>query len=86
MVATEERLGHELPGIVGTYSHTSPSMIKQIIDGLQSLWEASLVERAKIGDGRSPVPLLDELLEPARKILSQDRPQLVPQKVSPIFG
>ncbi|MFB4265398.1 tyrosine-type recombinase/integrase [Nonomuraea sp. GTA35] len=81
LVASEERLGHELPGIVGTYSHTSPAMIKQITEGLQRLWEESLLERAKIGDGRSPVPLLDELLEPARKILSQDRPPLVPKTV-----
>ncbi|MGW5684921.1 hypothetical protein [Nonomuraea sp. NPDC003754] len=78
LVASEERLGHELPGIVGTYTHTSPAMIKQITDGLQKLWEESLVERAKIADGRSPVPLLDELLEPARKIVSQDRPHSSP--------
>lgn len=86
LVATEERLGHELPGIVGTYSHTSPAMLKQITDGLQKLWEGSLVERARIGDGHSPVPLLDELLEPARKIVSEDRPRFVPKPVSAIFG
>lgn len=84
VVASEERLGHELPGIIGTYSHTSPAMIKQITDGLQRLWEEALIERAKIADGRSPVPLLDELLEPARKIVTEDRPRFVPQKVSSI--
>jgi integrase len=86
LVATEERLGHELPGIVGTYSHTSPAMLKQITEGLQQLWDESLIARARIGDGRSPVPLLDELLEPARRALSEVRPPLVPQKVSAIFG
>ncbi|MGI5274661.1 tyrosine-type recombinase/integrase [Nonomuraea sp. CA-218870] len=83
-VASEERLGHRLPGIVGQYSHTSPAMVAQTTEGLQRLWEASLVERAKIGGGRSPVPLLDELLAPARKILSEDRPRLVPATVSAI--
>jgi len=85
-VASEERLGHKLPGIVGQYSHTSPEMIKMITTGLQERWEASLLERAKIGDGRSPVPLLDGLLGPARKILSQDRPHFVPKPVSAITG
>lgn len=62
-VASEERLGHELPGIIGTYSHTSPEMIRRITDSLQARWEAALRERAALGS-RSPVPLLDELLAP----------------------
>ncbi|SEM49845.1 site-specific integrase [Nonomuraea pusilla] len=65
-VASEERLGHELPGIIGTYSHTSPEMVRRITTSLQERWEASLRERAAIGGGRSPVPLLDDLLEPFR--------------------
>lgn len=85
-VASEERLGHELPGIIGQYSHTSPEMIRMITTGLQGLWEASLIERAKIGDGRSPVPLLDELLEPARRALSEERPHFVPKPVSALHG
>lgn len=83
-VASEERLGHKLPGIVGQYSHTSPAMVAQITEGLQRLWEESLLARAKIGGGHSPVPILDELLAPARKILSEDRPRLVPATVSAI--
>lgn len=86
LVATEERLGHEVPGIVGTYSHTSAAMLAQITEGLQRLHEGALLDRAKIGDGRSPVPLLDELLEPARKIVSKDRPRFVPKPVSAITG
>lgn len=66
-VASEERLGHELPGIAGTYSHTSPEMTKRIAEALQKRWERSLRERAVLEGGRSPVPLLDELLEPFRK-------------------
>lgn len=68
-VATEERLGHELPGIIGTYAHTSPEMIRRITNSLQARWEMSLRERAAMHGGRSPVPLLDELLEPHRKIV-----------------
>lgn len=86
LVATEERLGHEVPGIVGTYSHTSAAMLAQIGEGLQRLHEGALLERARIAGGRSPVPLLDELLEPARKIVSKDRPHLVPKPVSAISG
>ncbi|MER7361823.1 site-specific integrase [Nonomuraea wenchangensis] len=72
-VASEERLGHELPGIVGTYSHTSPEMVRRITEGLQERWEESLRERAKIAGGRSPVLLLDDLLRPFREIIERDR-------------
>jgi hypothetical protein len=72
IVASEERLGHEVPGIVGTYSHTSPAMIAQITDGLQRLAEEAFRERAMLCGGRSPVPVLDDLLEPFRKIDKRD--------------
>lgn len=82
-VASEERLGHELPGIVGTYSHTSPAMIRQITDGLQQLAEESFAERAKIGGGGSPVRVLNELLEPFQKIAKRvDLPNLSHSPVS----
>ncbi|MEV7013486.1 hypothetical protein [Streptosporangium sp. NPDC051022] len=71
-VAIEERLGHELPGIIGTYSHTSPEMVRRILDGLQERWESSLRERAALWGGRSAVPLLDGLLEPYRERPFQD--------------
>lgn len=67
-VASEERLGHELPGIVGTYSHTSPAMLAQITDGLQRVAEESFRERARMHGGRSPVRVLDQLLTPLTKI------------------
>ncbi|MFF9200019.1 tyrosine-type recombinase/integrase [Streptomyces sp. NPDC014779] len=40
-VAVEERMGHKLKGVEGTYSHTSPEMELAIAQGLQKLWEAS---------------------------------------------
>ncbi|MEU6709898.1 hypothetical protein ABZ897_00350 [Nonomuraea sp. NPDC046802] len=72
-VASEERLGHELPGIVGTYSHTSPAMVSQITEGLQGIADRSFKERAAMFGGRSPVGVLDGLLEPFRKITTGDR-------------
>lgn len=82
-VASEERLGHELPGIVGTYSHTSPTMIRQITEGLQRLAEVSFAERAEICGGRSSVGALDDLLEPFRKIAKRvDLPNLSHSPVS----
>ncbi|MDT9688150.1 hypothetical protein Q5762_07240 [Streptomyces sp. P9(2023)] len=43
-VAVEERMGHRLKGVEGTYSHTSPEMELAIAKGLQETWEKSLVE------------------------------------------
>lgn len=40
-VAVEERMGHKLKGVEGTYSHTSPEMELGIARGLQRLWDAS---------------------------------------------
>lgn len=58
-VAIEERLGHELPGVEGTYSHTTFTMERKIAETLQTLWEESLrpdVERR----GYGPVPVVEE--------------------------
>lgn len=41
-VAVEERLGHRLQGVEGTYSHTSPAMERGIARGLQWAWETAL--------------------------------------------
>lgn len=83
IVATEERLGHELPGIIGAYSQTSPEMLRRITEALQKRWEGSLRERARMYGGRSPVPLLDELLEPFRKAAAGvDLPDLSHSPVS----
>jgi integrase len=41
-VAIEERMGHEVPGVEGTYSHTTPTMERKIAETLQTLWEQSL--------------------------------------------
>lgn len=51
-VAVEERMGHKLPGVEGTYSHTTLSMELKIAESLQSLWESSqrvVVDRREYG-------------------------------------
>jgi len=40
-VAVEERMGHKLQGVEGTYSHTSPEMELGIARALQKTWEES---------------------------------------------
>ncbi|WP_078489690.1 hypothetical protein [Streptomyces bikiniensis] len=41
-VAVEERMGHEVPGVEGTYSHTTLGMELAIADTLERLWWESL--------------------------------------------
>jgi integrase len=41
-VAVEARMGHELAGVEGVYSHVTAGMELRIAKGLQELWEASL--------------------------------------------
>jgi hypothetical protein len=60
-ILSEQRLGHEVPGMRGLYAHASERMREQLKAALQVRWEDSLCERAAISP-RSPVPLLDALL------------------------
>jgi hypothetical protein len=60
-----ERMGHEIPGMAGVYSHIMPQWRQRLRGRLQELWEASLRERARL-DGRSAVRVLDGLLAPYR--------------------
>lgn len=59
-VAVEERMGHALQGVEGTYSHTTLPMELKIAETLQSRWEQALrpvVDRREYG----PVPVPDPL-------------------------
>jgi hypothetical protein len=60
-VLQSERMGHEVPGMRGVYSHITPRMRAELRDGLQELWEASLHERAQLAE-RSAVAVLDRIL------------------------
>ncbi|MBE1612070.1 integrase [Actinopolymorpha pittospori] len=60
-VLQSERMGHEVPGMRGVYSHVSKPMRAGLVTALQALWEESLDERALIAP-RSAVGALDALL------------------------
>jgi integrase len=60
-ILSEQRLGHEVPGMRGLYAHASDRMRTQLKAALQARWEESLQERRAINPN-SPVPLLNELL------------------------
>jgi integrase len=60
-VLQSERMGHEVPGMRGVYTHITPGMRGALTAGLQELWEASLRRRAALAH-RSAVPILDRLL------------------------
>jgi hypothetical protein len=60
-ILSEQRLGHEVPGMRGLYAHVSDRMRAQLTAALQVRWEESLRDR-KAMSPRSPVKLLDELL------------------------
>jgi integrase len=64
-VLQSERMGHEVPGMRGVYSHITPGMRVELKAGLQELWEASLHKRSRLA-ARSAVAILDWLLAPAR--------------------
>ena len=54
-VAIEERMGHEVPGVEGTYSHTTITMERKIAETLQTDWEKSLRPDVR-QRGYGPVP------------------------------
>lgn len=77
-VAVEERMGHVLQGVAGTYSHTTLGMELRISEHLQVLWEESL--RPTVVRGYGPVP--EELISQR----SPKRPRKAPKRISPPPG
>ncbi|MGW5636698.1 tyrosine-type recombinase/integrase [Streptomyces sp. NPDC003832] len=71
-VAVEARMGHELQGVEGVYSHVTLAMELAIADHLQELWEASqrvVVDRRE----RGPYPPLVLTKDQVRKRRSRER-------------
>jgi hypothetical protein len=77
-VLAELRLGHEIPGIRGAYSHTSEQMRQELKDALQARWENSLKPRLALAPD-SPVPTLDKLLAPLRETGPESETNLASQ-------
>lgn len=75
-VLRDERIGHENDGgMRDLYTHISDQMREELVERLQERWEQSLAARAALEEHwhreygmprRSPVPILDRLLEPFR--------------------
>jgi hypothetical protein len=57
-VLKSERMGHEVPGMRGVYSHVSAAMRAELGMVLQGRWTASIRERAQLAP-RTIVPVLD---------------------------
>jgi integrase len=64
-ILSHERLGHELGGIGGRYSHVTSAMRQELIESLTEQWLAALDERLAMHP-RSPVQALDQLLSERR--------------------
>ncbi|MBT2207019.1 LacI family DNA-binding transcriptional regulator [Actinomadura sp. NEAU-AAG7] len=82
-VLSHERLGHQLGGIGGVYSHVTPEMRKELMDDLTACWEESLDARLEMHP-HSPVAVLNELLRARQRQKevgrSDDRPTEFPQR------
>ena len=57
----DERMGHEDGSVQARYSHVTPEMRRDLLEGLTGMWEASLDARRRLAAG-SPVRVLDALL------------------------
>jgi hypothetical protein len=64
-ILAEQRLGHQVPGMRGLYAHASDRMRDDLKQTLQARWQEALQDRAAINE-HSSVPLLNQLLAPAR--------------------
>lgn len=68
-VAVEERMGHELPGVEGTYSEVTLAMEERIVGYLQRVWEKEVVGAA-LWTPTFPIPLPDSPTNPAPSLFS----------------
>ncbi|MFE6487128.1 integrase [Streptomyces sp. NPDC057757] len=68
-VAVEARMGHELPGVEGTYSEVTVAMEERIVAYLQGVWEKEVVG-AGLWTPPFPMPLPDDLVQAAPPLFS----------------
>lgn len=72
-VAVEERMRHVIPGVEGTYSHTTLAMELDIAADLQKLWEASVGVKDHRREWEDPRPRRPK--RPGGKLISQESPE-----------
>lgn len=68
-VAVEDRMGHELPGVEGTYSEVTVAMEERIVEYLQRVWEKDVVG-AGLWMPSFPSPLPGDLARVAPPLFS----------------
>jgi integrase len=78
-VLAEHRLGHEMPGIAGRYTHVTDAMRRELTQAMERAWTEALDGRLAMAE-RSPVAALDGLLqarsaERLRPIFTRDSPE-----------
>jgi integrase len=88
-VLQSERMGHEVPGMRGVYSHPTPRMRTTLVRALQNMWDEALAERAQLAP-RSAVRALDAILTgrpaaPAYR-LARAHPSKVDSQTAPEIG
>lgn len=81
-VMSHDRLGHEMPGIAGVYSHPTPAMRAELLDALARVWGESLDTRLALNP-RSPVAVLDALL---RERAAENSPRILPDDLREASG
>lgn len=84
-VLQSERMGHEVSGMRGVYSHVTPRMRATLVDALQGMWEASLAERAAIAP-HSPIAALDAMLIGPQQDRIRDHPIKIGSQLAPKIG
>ncbi|WP_150520857.1 hypothetical protein [Streptomyces subrutilus] len=67
--AVEERMGHELSGVEGTYSEVTLAMEERIVGYLKRVWEEEVVGAA-LWTPTFPIPLPDSPANPAPSLFS----------------
>jgi hypothetical protein len=80
-VLQSERMGHEVPGMRGVYSHITPGMRAELKAGLQELW-GTLCMNAHAS--RSAVAVLDALRAPYRGGQSKIGSHIAPRIGHPV--
>jgi hypothetical protein len=70
---------YQIPGIPGTYRHVSPTMRLELTQAMTGAWEAAPDARLAMSP-RSPVAVLDALLEERAGPETGPRPPGIPQE------
>ncbi|WP_460625212.1 tyrosine-type recombinase/integrase, partial [Kitasatospora kifunensis] len=78
-VLVMDRMGHaSARDTTSIYSHVTPAMRERLVEILQEAWESALEQRRAMGV-KSPVAVVQELLEPSSRLHSRSTPDAKPR-------